>query len=249
VNLILFNPEEWGKPLVSTDPRAEHIRKVLRLAVGDTVRVGKLLAGTGFATVLQLEPELVLSFPQVLEPAQPRVALELVLGHVRPLVMQRLFKDLSASGLAGIRVVDAGLTEASYFKSSFWAKNEYQDFLLQGAMQGGDVSLPEVSRYYGVARALEALDQIASPTNRLAARFLCHPAPDVQALPLAFTQALARGAQRFVVAVGPERGWQKEECTMFEQAGFMKVGMGKRILRTEQAASVVAALAGMYLGA
>jgi 16S rRNA U1498 N3-methylase RsmE len=39
-----------------------------------------------------------------------------------------------------------------------------------------------------------------------------------------------------VLAVGPERGWSGREREMLEAAGFMRLSMGARALRTETAA-------------
>jgi RsmE family RNA methyltransferase len=45
-----------------------------------------------------------------------------------------------------------------------------------------------------------------------------------------------------VLAVGPERGWSDRERELFEQAGFLRLSMGKRALRTETACAAAAAL-------
>jgi 16S rRNA (uracil1498-N3)-methyltransferase len=42
--------------------------------------------------------------------------------------------------------------------------------------------------------------------------------------------------------VGPEGGWTKQETEMIEQAGFQKVHIGSRILRSETAGLVLAAI-------
>jgi 16S rRNA (uracil1498-N3)-methyltransferase len=42
--------------------------------------------------------------------------------------------------------------------------------------------------------------------------------------------------------VGPEGGWTKEEVTTLEQAGFQKVHLGSRILRSETAGLVLTAI-------
>jgi 16S rRNA (uracil1498-N3)-methyltransferase len=45
-----------------------------------------------------------------------------------------------------------------------------------------------------------------------------------------------------VSLVGPEGGWTQEETTIIEQAGFQKVHLGSRILRSETAGLVLAAI-------
>jgi len=45
-----------------------------------------------------------------------------------------------------------------------------------------------------------------------------------------------------IFIVGPEGGWTKQETEMIEQAGFQKVHIGSRILRSETAGLVLAAI-------
>jgi 16S rRNA (uracil1498-N3)-methyltransferase len=45
-----------------------------------------------------------------------------------------------------------------------------------------------------------------------------------------------------IFIVGPEGGWAKEETATIEQAGFQKVHLGSRILRSETAGLVLAAI-------
>jgi 16S rRNA (uracil1498-N3)-methyltransferase len=49
------------------------------------------------------------------------------------------------------------------------------------------------------------------------------------------------GADRLVVCIGPEGGWDHAEVEAADQAGYQILNLGPRILRTETAA--VAALA------
>jgi RsmE family RNA methyltransferase len=184
---------------------------------------------------------LVLDFPQELTPPLPRVPLRLIMGHVRPIVMQRLFKDMASLGIAELWIVNAGLTEASYFKSALWQEQSYIQYLLEGASQGADVLLPEVRRFYTLQACLDQLAASQSSVNSLGTRLYCHPgafAPIV--LPPLLDQ------QSWTIGIGPERGWTHTECQMFQNAGFEPRSMGSRILRTEIAASGIAVLAGMY---
>lgn len=44
--------------------------------------------------------------------------------------------------------------------------------------------------------------------------------------------------RRIVIAIGPEGGWEEEEVQAFEQKGFHRASLGRRILRTDIAVSV-----------
>lgn len=61
---------------------------------------------------------------------------------------------------------------------------------------------------------------------------------------LSLTQALAQNpAEHLSVLIGPEGGFSKEEVARAQEAGFLSVTLGKRILRMETAAVVACALA------
>jgi RsmE family RNA methyltransferase len=59
---------------------------------------------------------------------------------------------------------------------------------------------------------------------------------------------LPRHRRPTVLAIGPERGWSDRERDLLEGAGFLRLSMGKRALRTETACVVAAALAMEKLG-
>ena len=53
-----------------------------------------------------------------------------------------------------------------------------------------------------------------------------------------------QAASSIILAIGPEGGWAASEMTAFEQAGFIAVSLGQRILRAETAAmAAMAAIA------
>ena len=54
--------------------------------------------------------------------------------------------------------------------------------------------------------------------------------------------------QSVALLIGPEGGFSAEEVAMAQNMGFLPVSLGPRILRTETAAIVAAALVQSYLG-
>ena len=51
-----------------------------------------------------------------------------------------------------------------------------------------------------------------------------------------------------VAAIGSERGWTDRERRLLEEQGFVRCGMGERIMRTETAATVAGAIILSELG-
>jgi 16S rRNA (uracil1498-N3)-methyltransferase len=261
VNQMLFSLSEWGQPLAPSDPRYRHGLKILGLKPGDQLKVGLLNYGSGSAQVRQFDAQgLVLDFPSTLTPPPARLGIRLLLGHVRPLVLQRLFKDFASLGVAEIWVINAGLTEGSYFQSSFWQHDEYQRFLLEGAEQGGDVVLPQVRRFYSFQAAIAALP---APVEQ--GRYIFHPGPYplcphqlLSQAPAIVVPSLSLGSNQtpqisltlppsdlLSLAIGPERGWTAMELSQAQDQGFMVYSLGPRILRTELVASALLTLASL----
>jgi RsmE family RNA methyltransferase len=60
---------------------------------------------------------------------------------------------------------------------------------------------------------------------------------------------LSAPGQSMVLAVGSERGWSDRERDGLEAAGFLRLSMGERALRTETACVAAAVLALEKIGA
>ena len=232
MNLLLLHHDERVIPLA--DPRAVHIRTVLRLSVGDTVKAGLVNGPMGNATITgESQSSLKLEFRAEGEPP-PLPEVELLLGHPRPLVLRRLFRDLSAIGLKRLIVVHTDLGERSYFHASVWS--QLDSALLEGVALGGSTRIPEVERYHSIEAAIGAIegDTILRVVPHL------HDDPkhtDRRALPELLA---AHDRCPIVGAVGSERGWSERELRCLLDAGFHGVSLGDRILRTENAAAIVA---------
>ena len=97
--------------------RAEHLRRVLRVEVGDELRVGVVRGPTGTATVTEIADagvELKVAFVEA-PPSPPDV--ELILAVPRPKAMSRVVQHAAAWGVRRIDLVNAWRVEKSYFDS------------------------------------------------------------------------------------------------------------------------------------
>jgi len=65
---------------------------------------------------------------------------------------------------------------------------------------------------------------------------------------IGITLEAAEGVRDVAILVGPEGGLSEDEVTTLTEAGFVPVRMGPRILRTETAGIVAAALVQFTLG-
>lgn len=251
MNLLLLEPGE--RELPASDPRARHLRKILRAGPGDRLRAGEVDGSLGVAHVLSAGGgSYHLSFEPT-ESARPLAPVELLLGHPRPIVLRRLLRDLASIGPASIVVTPTDLGEQSYYASNMW--DDARTPLVEGAAQGGTTRLPKLVRAPSLESALGAL---AAPHTH---RFVLHAesAPDDPGSPPPLLTGLldrsARGdlpatarpatpapvdppGTRVAVAVGSERGWTPDELARLRAAGFVECTLGGAILRTETAALI-----------
>jgi len=247
LNRVLLEPEECevepGERLVARldaeDPRATHLRDVLRASDGKRVRAGVVdhgatdnaevswLQGDGGRPSLQLD----LGRAPPLLAAAPRARVDLILAMPRPLQLARLLPMIGSLGVSTLWLTAAAKVEKSYLSSHMLRdgargvgknKGKVRSALLEGVAQAGGTSVPHVV----VCRSLPSLLRDEFPAERgdaaeAAVRLACHPdraAPPGSPLavsPLSGCLDSRLGApplgagRRVVLAVGPEGGWEE----------------------------------------
>jgi RsmE family RNA methyltransferase len=249
VNLILFETHELGKPLSRRDERTIHLLKVLKKKVGDRFDAGVLEGnrGTGRIEAIRLDGSLVFSL-EAEESPPPRLPLRMAVGFPRPIQLRRLLRDLSNLGIGAIDLLGTELGEKSYRETKLLFDGGARSALIEGAVQARDTHLPRLSVY-------ESLDAW------LRERPWDKPLPDsrnprISPLLIAADNVRPEGSLALfpgvrgamVVAVGSERGWSDRERDILEEAGFTRLSMGSRALRTETACIAAAVLAMEKIG-
>ena len=227
MNLILFEPGEIGSPLARTDPRANHILRILRRVEGDLFDAGVIGGPRGKATLLSVAPgELMYRFEPGSDP-EPADPIHLVVALPRPQTARKILGEAASLGVASIRFFPSEKGEPSYASSTLWASGEWRRHLVDGAAQAFDTRIPEVLHGAGLAESLARL-----PAG----------CPGIALDNYEATRRLTPASTRPVaLAFGPERGWSAAERNLLRLRGFEIADLGKRVLRTETA--VVAALA------
>ena len=235
MNRILFDPSERrGGEVRLGGPRAHHVRAVLQAQPGDTVRAGEI-GGDRYdeaRVVVSTPSDCILRLGEA-SPPLPRAAWNLLLALPRPKCLRRLWPQIAALAPERVYLTAAEKVEKDYWGCTLLRPDVYRPLLLDGLAQSGDTILPEVE----VHRRLKPLGEDVLPRRYAEGRRLvAHPMRDRAAAPAA-PAAVGAG----IVAIGPEGGWSDYELRMFEAAGFRRVSLGPRVLRTDTA--VVALLA------
>jgi RsmE family RNA methyltransferase len=238
VNLILLRPGEIDGHGVArlTDARGAHIGTVLKGVAGQRVRIGLLDGPFGIGTVISVEPGGV-SMRCEFEAATPsRPRLDLLLALPRPKVMRRLWSQVAALGVGQVILTNAARVERDYFGAHAVEPSTFTPLLIEGLQQARDTRLPSVSIHRRLKVLVEDdLDALFPAGVRLVAQ----PGHDGT---LGHVLAGA-GAERALVAVGPEGGWTAFELELLARHGFRTVGMGPRTLRSDTATIALLTLA------
>lgn len=241
MNLILFENHELGRALARRDERTVHLIKVLHKKAGDTFDAGILggQRGTGRIEKINLDGSLSVSL-RLDETPPPRFPVRIAVGFPRPIQLRRLLRDISSMGIAAIDLMGTELGEKSYRDTTLFTSGGARDALIEGAAQARDTTIPLLSHFASLEQWLadcpwERGGGFAGLSPLLIA------ADNVR--PEGAMSRLSTTMRPIVAAIGSERGWSDRERTMLESAGFVRLSLGERALRTETACVVAAALA------
>jgi RsmE family RNA methyltransferase len=239
MNLVLFaENESSGDRLVLSGRRAEHIRSVLRLETGDTLRVGMINGKIGQGKIISwdgVDLELKIRLDQ--DPPPPG-QVELILALPRPIMLQRILKQATVFGVRRFHLIRSAKVEKSFFHSPVLQPERIHALLLAGLEQAVDTQLPEVIIYHRFKPFVEDVLPTLNGNGIIA-----HPR--VQSLLPEVCGARGKGSSKILLAVGPEGGWNDFELQCFMEQGFAGFSMGRRILHVDTA--VVALLAQLQL--
>jgi RsmE family RNA methyltransferase len=231
MNIILFAQLNEKNSLPINDERARHIKKILKLKIGENFSAGIINGDKGVATIIDINSEtLDFSFEITISEVDKLHPLTLLIAFVRPICMKRILREAVSLGVETIVIAGADTTEKSYAKANFYIKDEYKRVLIDGAMQAAQTSISEVKIVDNMADAIRLFDNSFD-------KILLDNVLKGESLSL-----YQRVNEKCVVAIGPERGFSKRERNMFKSSGFNSYTLGKRVLRSETAACASIAL-------
>jgi RsmE family RNA methyltransferase len=266
MNLILFNHSELnttesrikdphadlsGRPdsvqffLPRRDERAIHLYNVLHKKPGDTFEAGILGGKLGTGTIIEITDEgLRIALELNIEPP-PRTPLRLGVGFPRPIQLRRLLRDCASLGLTAVDLIGTDLGEKSYRDTKLLHDGGSQAAFIEGAVQARDTRLPDLAVYPSI------VDWLQTPgikTHSKLGKTALFAADNVQPKGSFAGIDSLQSAGSAVLAVGCERGWSDRERKLLDNAGFVRLSLGKRALRTETACVAAAVLLMEKLG-
>jgi len=212
----------------------EHLTRVLRIGVGDTVAVfdgrgHEWLARVVSAVRRDVRVQLV---SRVDPAAEPAVALTLAQAVLKADKMDDVVRDAVMLGAAAIQPIVTKRTEVTVAALLRGARVErWRRVALASVKQSRRAVMPEVR----TPLTLDTLLDEPPPAVRL---MLVEPAAATQPQSLSVVQHAPPPADALLL-VGPEGGWTDQECATAAARGVLLVTLGQRTLRAD-AVSVAA---------
>lgn len=229
MNLLLFDRSDVGPDdvVAATDEQARHLIQVLRVRLGQAVRIGLIDGPMGTGTVTDVADGRVALHCTFDNDVPPAPMVDVLLALPRPKVMRRLWAHLAALGVGHIILTNAEKVERDYFDTHLLRPEGYRPLLLEGLQQARDTRVPLVSVHKQFRKLIESELDGLCPVGR---RIVAHPAGGVSV-----TRALNGTTDRVLLAIGPEGGWNDFEVGLLQSHGFTPVSMGPRTLTTTAA--------------
>jgi len=226
MNLILLDTASESVLWQTEDARTQHVRKVLKMGIGDSFYVGVKRGRIGKAQIVEdgeqgmkLEIKLDTESP-------PPLPLHVLIGLPRPQVARRLLRELPSLGPEKVTFFVAEKSEASYLQSSLWTTDEWKRLIREGEEQAFCTWTPEIVHTQNLKTAVESLsssgDRVALDLYEATGKFQAGKPPAH-------------------LTIGPEGGWTNSERDSLRSANFELLSMGERVMRVETA--VIAAIA------
>lgn len=250
MNICLFSSDEIEKPLSVKDERGQHIVKILHKQAGDTFTAGIIGGKAGIAKISVIKDENIYFTFEPLSDGKPLYNLKMIIGFPRPIQLKRLLRDIAALGVKEVHLTGTELGEKSYMQSTLVEKGSAYKMLLDGTVQAGSTHVPELFLHKTLKECLAYLEDNANKDHshhilRLALDNVnpkCSLQQAMKDLPCMECKTPCDEGKMVFAAIGSERGWTDKERALLEENGYIRSGMGQRIMRTETAATVAGSI-------
>ncbi len=232
MNLILAEPREEISPgcFLFTGRKFNHIRDVLKPAVGDGCKMGVVDGMIGRGVVKEYTPDGVkMEFnPEKMPP--PPLPLKLCAALQRPNTFKKILYVASCFGVKEVHFFHCFKVEKSYWQSPVLEEEKYRQEILLALEQAGDTGMVKVFfhrsfRFF----AGEELPEII----RGGKLFILHPGLNGR------RDFGGKADLPATVLLGPEGGFTGDEVKLFSDTGIKSgtsteyLDLGERILRSE----------------
>ena len=203
--------------------RLGHLKNILKLQEGDSIKICFIDKGIGRGCITSIKNDHIkISTKEspFLKKNEPWC--DLLIGLSRPQTCKKVLELGTSLGVNSFEFVKAKLSEKSYGQSKLFQNEAYNEFILNGLSQSATF-------YKRPSLTLSSkinLDKVKNRTQKIV--LSPYTKKSLNSVKLNFSEPLT-------VAIGPERGWTKDELDHFRNNGFFEVSLSPSILRVETA--------------
>lgn len=229
MNIILLPQNTQQSYLITDLMIMNHLKQVLQVKLNDRVKIGIKNDKLGTANVCQISDNCIVLDNIICDTPPPKkMPLAVILALPRPKVLRRLILDMTAMGVKELYLVNSYRTEKSYWQSPFL--NKIDNYIVEGLQQSCD-TIPLTVHFKKRLKPFVEDELAAIIANKQA--MIAHPYSEQN-----FTN-ICNPYQESVIIIGAEGGFIDYEVALFAKQGCVPCQIGKRILRTENAVSVL----------
>jgi len=223
-----YLPEIPTAKTIATLPPAEsqHAIKVMRIQVGDSIELFDGVGNQASAMVSSVTRKDCHCTVEAAEPVdrEPSCNLTLAIALPKPDRCREMVERLTELGVRRIAPIVAKRTQRGPSPSVI---DKLRRAVIEACKQSGRNVLMDIADP-------GSLDDFVRQTNETDIKWIAHPDGEPM------TSQIANDRSSAIALIGPEGGWTEDEVALSIDAGYEKIGLGKRIYRIETAATYIA---------
>ncbi|MFN4896034.1 MAG: RsmE family RNA methyltransferase [Pseudomonadota bacterium] len=228
-SLIVYRDEGWeSKRITLFGERARFAYNAGASQVGAQVHVALFGGDKGLGTIVEASRERVVIDLTWMGPSLELRAIDLVVGLSRPQTTKKVIQAAVMAGVRSLHLVHLSSGEKSYLDAHLLEESNLRTEVVKALEQIWEGNYPEIRVHGHFGRFVAAHKSLLSTSDR-AMRVVAEPG----GVALGARQCTLSSAA--VIAVGSEGGWSEKELTTLTDLGFVKVGLGTRVVRVEVA--------------
>jgi 16S rRNA (uracil1498-N3)-methyltransferase len=211
---------------------ADHLIRVLRIGVGDTVSVFDGRGREFLARVISADRHEARARVQIVSSAkpadEPSVSITLAQSVLKGEAMDDVVRDAVMMGAVAIQPVVTKRTEVTVAALTRGARvDRWKRVALASVKQSGRAVLPEI-------RPPLTLESVLDEPRTGLILMLVEPRAAVPSISVSALRGQPVPSEATIL-VGPEGGWTEEECAAAARQGVQLVTLGRRTLRADAA--------------
>lgn len=218
----------WGDPVTLQGHEAHHCIRVMRKKVGDEFVVFDGEGREGVVRIIEAaKVEVVLELLSTKASTKPVPEIEIAVGVPKGKSFELILQKAVEMGVSRVQPLMSAQGNVRFDDREAVSKQKkWSRVVLEACKQCGQSYLPVVARPV-------VLEEYLSGQDSQALGFVGALLPDVK--PFRESLKVVEGANKVVLMIGPEGDFSPEEYEKILDAGFIGVGLGDLILRTETA--------------